>query len=142
MMLMSVILSLLAGCAPPPIDTNPAIEITWPPPEASEMGCSIVTVDIRNFEVVDVATTSGLVAGQGHWHVFTPDKYTTCFAPYCIADFSAEVTTDVAGELTVGLVDNEHHDILDDEGRPITSSVLFNYVAGDCALTTVPETYP
>jgi|GEM_PF-3025480 len=125
-------LLLLWGCAPPPYDapsTDPAITITWPPAESTAAGCTIVTVDIENFDVIDPAMANGeLVEGQGHYHVLTPVGYAACFAPYCVADFTT-LAADQQGELRVFLVQNDHQAVLGPNGDPYEASILFNYEA-------------
>ena len=140
MLLLTGLLTSVA-CAPPPYDTSapsPGISITWPPAETEAMGCTVVTADVLNFEVIDPAETDGKPhEGQGHYHVVrkvTPPGYTMCTAPFCIADFS-DITTDQQSELQAVLVGNDHQPLEDADGQPIQSTILFSFKAGECALS-------
>jgi hypothetical protein len=137
-MVMFSVALLLGGCAPPPytpdvVDTRPRITITWPLPESTAAGCVIATVDVENFTLV--APGGSMDPGVGHYHLLTPAGYDTCYAPYCIADFTS-MQTDQQGELRALLVDSQHQAVLDENGDPYESSILFNYEASpDCAMS-------
>lgn len=137
----------IVGCAPPPYtadvaSTEPSITITWPPPETSAAGCAIVTVDVKNFNLMDPGQMNGEVHdGEGHYHIITPAGYDACYAPYCISDFTA-MASDQSGELRALIVDNNHQAVLDAGGEPYEASILFNFEASPtCTWSASGETY-
>jgi hypothetical protein len=137
-----MLLQLALACAPPPLptpDTTPSISITWPLPETEIQGCTTVAVAVENFEFVDFTTNGVNAEGQGHWHVFHPAGYAATWVPFQFVDWSTvKETTDPY--LTVQLANNDHSDVLDDSGQPISASIPFTFVPGPCEATGDADT--
>ena len=134
--MISVALVLLAACSPPPytaLDTGsvePSIEVTWPLPESTVTGCTVVTVEVKNLTLTDFATNTEDVPGEGHYHVFTPLGYTAVWTPYALIPF--EEIPDTLDNLTVQLVNNVHEPLTDKNGDLYEYQVPLHYLPGDC----------
>lgn len=137
-MLLLPLVLLLAACSPPPYSppdtggTEPSVVVTWPLPESEVVGCTVVTVEVKNLELTDF-TTPGLedVTGQGHYHVTTPAGYTAVWTPYALIAFPT--IADTLATLDVQLVNNLHEPLLDANGDAYEYKVPVHYLPGDCA---------
>ena len=145
--------ALLTGCAPPPwpdeaetpdsadtaaADTTPRIDIVYPAPEEDIVACSMVVIEMTNFEI---QTYVGFgdegppdEDGKGHWHVYWGSTYTGCYTPYCLADFTG--MEDGGYVITAELEQNQHEPVLDDAGDPIQDTVAVNLTSGTCEAST------
>lgn len=135
--LAAAVLATEPGCAPPPlpeIDTGvaaPSIRITWPPPEASVSGCELVAVEVENFDLVEFPGDPE--EGRGHYHIYHPGGYRSCYKPYCFVDFSTVTTTNEPYFVAV-LADSTHDELVDDDGDLIQDQIPFDFQAGPCTL--------
>ncbi len=134
-----VIAVLLTGCAPPPYtppdtgSTEPSITVTWPLPESTAVGCTVVTVEIKNLTLTDFATNTTDVPGEGHYHVTTPLGYTPVYTPYALISWLDQIP-DSNADLTVQLVNNIHEPLLDANGDPYQVTIPLHYVpSATCA---------
>ena len=136
-----MLLTLLLACSPPPldtggpVDTTPAIRISWPPPESEVIGCETIAVDVENFKLVDFSSASlegELPTSEGHYHVYHPGGYDSCFKPFCPVDFS-EVLATTEPYFVAVLVQHDHTELRDDDGDRIEFTLPFTFTAGDCA---------
>lgn len=132
---------LLAGCAPPPYSppadsapsTEPSVTVTWPLPESTVVGCTVVTVEVKNLELVDFTTHTEDVPGEGHYHVTTPLGYTAVYTPYALISWLGQIpeSDDI---LNVQLVNNVHEPLYDADGDPYEFNVPLHYVpSSECA---------
>lgn len=136
------LVAVLTGCEPPPYelpgeldDGQPFIEVTYPAAESAVVSCTFLTVNVRNFTLVDPMTNPVNVDGQGHYHVEYPKGastgYALCTRPYCLVELD---TADLGLiPLSAILMDNTHNRILDDNGEAIGETVPVELSAGDCA---------
>ena len=106
---------MLMGCAPPAEALLPGtIELLFPGGDDVELidGTLMLTVvaDIDNFELVDPASTSGDVDGQGHWHLFVKSDYFVVFTPTVEVEITGLQDGEVLEILGV-LQSNTHEDL-------------------------------
>jgi hypothetical protein len=124
-------LALGVGCAPPPYSIEPSIVVTWPMPETTVVGCTVVTVEVTNLVLTDFDDRTADVAGEGHYHVFTPAGYESAYAPYVLMRFE-DIPAPVSDYLTVQLINNLHDPLLDADGDFYEYKVPLNFVPGPC----------
>ena len=125
-------LGLGVGCAPPPGSTEPSVVVTWPMPETTVVGCTIVTVDVNNLLLTDFHDSTADVLGEGHYHVIAPDgDYTSAYAPYVLMRFE-DIGGPVSAYLTVRLINNVHLPLLDPDGDFYEYEVPLNFEPGPC----------
>lgn len=129
-----------------PPDTDPHIEFTWPPAASTLVGCVVATVNVTNFEIVDPNTKGheDPVDGEGHWHLLHPagpGTYSACYRPYCVGHFEELGEEPVQDFLRARLVDNDHHDIFDDNGLSYETSLEMTFLGGACAEALGGEGY-
>lgn len=124
-------LALLVGCAPPPFSTEPSVRVTWPLPESTVVGCTVVTVEVENLALTDFSTEGiANVDGEGHYHVTTPLGYTAVWTPYALISFETIAEADAV--LNVQLVDNTHGALLDENGAYYEVDIPLHFVPGEC----------
>ncbi len=129
-------LAMVTACSPPPYtppDTGsdePSIVVTWPPPETTVTGCTVVTVEVENLTLTDFTTNPTDVPGQGHYHVTTPLGYTAVWTPYALIAF--EEIPETLDNLTVQLVSNTHEPLLDANGDVYEYNVPLHFMPGEC----------
>ena len=144
---------VLGACAPPPYtpptvdtgedtaaneeDTAPGIEITWPAPESQVTGCAMLVVNLLNVQLVDPAVRPDVVEGEGHYHLLYEGHYTPCYTPYCLIGL-AEAGTD---QVEAQLVYTDHTPYLDEDDKPISTTLLLNVLDGECTLGTPSASY-
>lgn len=132
-----LLLATLTACSPPPYtspDTgslDPGILVTWPLPETEAIGCTVVTVEVKNFTLVDFTTHTTDVPGEGHYHVVTPLGYTAVWTPYALISF--ETIEDTLDNLSVEMVNNLHEPIMDPDGDGYEYRVPLHFMPGECA---------
>jgi hypothetical protein len=148
-------LLLLLACSPPPYvpdsgscdcegtsdsvdsgdttDTSllPSVGFAWPAQESAQSGCAMFVFDVQNFQLVDFRTNPDNVAGQGHLHVYWSDYYVTCTTPYCLVEFGELSEDDYS--VTVQLANNDHSDVVDDNGDVVGSRRDIRIIPGACA---------
>lgn len=128
------VLFALVGCAPPPLDgafsTEPAVRVTWPLPETTVVGCTVVTVEVDNLELTDFSVVTEDADGQGHYHVTTPLGYTAIWTPYALISFETIDPQD--GFLNIQLVGNSHMALTDDQGDFYEVDVPLRFEPGEC----------
>ncbi len=128
----------LLGCEPPPLpeadpaSTAPSVRITWPPPESPVQGCEIVSIEVENFTLVEFPS-SEIVEGEGHYHVYHPGGYKSCYKPYCFVDFS-EVPDTTDPYFVVVLADTAHNELFDENGDRVEHQIPFEFVPGACEI--------
>lgn len=140
-----MLLLLAIACSPPPYssdsagapddtggkeDTELGITITWPAEEAEVVACTMVLVEVRNFDLVNYGEGREDTPGEGHYHVYYSTTFEPCDTPYCLVDL-----TDLPADgyvLTARLAENNHDPILADDGNYIEDSVAINLQPGTC----------
>lgn len=139
-----MLLTLALACAPPPYveppvdtgegdpteDTAPSIEVTWPPEETVVVACTMVVVEVKNFDLVSYDEERDDTAGEGHYHVYYSTTFEPCDAPYCLVDLTG--LPEDGYVLTARLAENNHNPILDENGDYIEDSVAINLSSGTC----------
>ena len=145
----AMLLLLALACSPPPYgetavdtgetatdsggtsnDTALSIKVTWPPEEASVVACTMVVVEVRNFDLVRYGVGRDDTAGEGHYHVYYSTTFEACDAPYCLVDLTG--LPEDGYVLTARLAENNHDPILDENGDYIEDSVAINLSPGTC----------
>lgn len=129
-------LGLGVGCAPPPYTTEPSIVVTWPMPETTVVGCTIVTVEVTNFTLTDFNDRTADVPGEGHFHLITSNlitstAYQSAYAPYVFMRFE-DIGGPVSDYLRVQLNNNLHVPLLDPDGDFYEYEVPLNFEPGPC----------
>jgi hypothetical protein len=65
---LSFALGLGAACAP--AESDPVITASASPSQVAPGGTTTLSVEVDNFELVDPATHTDVVEGEGHYHVY------------------------------------------------------------------------
>lgn len=119
-----------SGDTAAPDDTAPSIRITYPAEEAEVTACTMVLVEIKNFELQSYDDGPEDEDGHGHYHIYYSTTFTPCDDPYCLIDLSA--LPDDRYVLTARLAQNDHYALTDENGGYYESSVAINFTSGTC----------
>jgi hypothetical protein len=84
--------------AGPDASTAASVSATATPTTVAAGGDVVVSVTATNFTLVDPATNTTDVAGEGHYHVYLDDVLTT----YLVVGFDGQDTVTIPAATTVG----------------------------------------
>jgi hypothetical protein len=131
-----LIASLLAACTGidkdtgPPDDGQPHITIVSPAESADVGGCFNLSVQVRNFTLINPVDESTAVDGHGHWHAIFGPRYFDCESEDC----EIALTEDAAGDVTVEalLVDSTHAPVLNDDAEEVSDTRILAFDGTEC----------
>ena len=89
-------------------------------------------VSTPNLRLTDHVLFPDPKPGEGHYHLIYDGMYTPCVTPYCLV----ALTSAGLYEVEAVAVGNDHVELLDDEGGPITDTLVVNVTPGECDLGT------
>lgn len=113
-----------------PTEAELSVRTLWPKPESTQTACAMFVFDVGEFSLVDFRVNETNVPNQGHLHVYWADTYQTCIAPYCLVEFGEIPEENYS--FTVSMANNDHSDLLDDDGNVISTELDLHVVPGTC----------
>jgi hypothetical protein len=126
LVVLAVALAFGAACSP--VESDPVITASASPSQVAPGGTTTVSVEVDNFELVDPATHTEVVEGEGHYHVYLDEVSGDALAIEHRRTVDVTIPSDVTGtihHLIISLRNSDHSE----RDPPVRKDVIVEVIA-------------